>query len=109
MDGLFNVSDAVSNDIENAVVAAFEDLETKGLVGPIERAKRAALVKAAAALDRGMAAHKMSVATSTVLKQVLESLDTLPREQESGDEAFDAFELSIQNLTIQAFKEAESE
>nr|WP_300339936.1 hypothetical protein [Actinomyces sp.] len=88
--------------IETAVRAAFEDLEAKGVLGPIERAKRAALIKAGAGLDRGFSSPKVSVATSTVLKQVMEGLDTLPRPAEGTDIELDAFDRSLAALTDQA-------
>ena len=47
---------------------AFDDLDAKGVLGPIEKAKRAALTKAAAALDRSLNGGAPSVATSNVLK-----------------------------------------
>ncbi|MBS5978046.1 hypothetical protein [Actinomyces urogenitalis] len=88
--------------IEKAVRDAFDDLESKGVLGPIEKAKRAALIKAGAGLDRGFSSPKVSVATSTVLKQVMEGLDTLPRPAEGTDIELDAFDRSLAALTDQA-------
>lgn len=96
--------DSHQGEIEQAVRTAFDDLEQAGTLGPIERAKRAALIKAAAGLDRGLSAAKVSVATSTVLKQVLEGLDTLPRPAAGTDLELDAFDASLAALTADALK-----
>ena len=51
---LFQVEPPPTGEIEDAVREAFDDLDAKGVLGPIEKAKRAALTKAAAALDRSL-------------------------------------------------------
>lgn len=89
-------------DIEEAVRSAFTDLDEQNLLGPVERAKRAALVKAAAALDRAMAEEKMSVATSNILKQVMEGLDGLPKPAVGNDYEIDAFDAALAALTEQS-------
>lgn len=99
---LFPVSPPPTGDIENAVKDAFADLDAKGVLGPIERAKRAALVKAAAALDRSLNGGTPSVATSSVLKNVLESLDSLPRPAEGTDREMDALDAALAELTRDA-------
>ena len=81
---------------------SFEDLEAKGLLGPIEQAKRAMVTKAAAALDRGLAQPKVSVATTTVLDKVLAALDSMPRPAEGGDPEIDALDAALSHLTMQA-------
>lgn len=91
--------------IERAVTAAFDDLNAAQLLGPIERAKKAALVKAAAALDRGLATSKVSVATSTVLKQVIEGLDSLPSPLAGNDAEIDALDATLQALTLNALND----
>lgn len=99
---LFPVAPPPTGDIEDAVREAFDDLDAKGVLGPIERAKRAALIKAAAALDRGLNGGAPSVATSTVLKNVLESLDSLPHPAEGTDRELDAFDAALAELTRDA-------
>ena len=99
---LVQVEPPPTGDIENAVKDAFADLEAKGVLGPIERAKRAALVKAAAALDRSLNGGTPSVATSNVLKNVLESLDSLPRPAEGTDREMDALDAALAELTRDA-------
>lgn len=93
------------DEIEAAVRVAFEELAGTGVLGPIERAKQAALVKAAAALDRGMAYGKVSVATSNVLKQVMEGLDSLPRPTTGADRELDALDAALAALTQQALEQ----
>ena len=99
---LFQVAPPPTGDIEEAVKDAFADLDAKGVLGPIERAKRAALVKAAAALDRSLTGGAPSVATSNVLKNVLESLDSLPRPAEGTDREMDALDAALAELTRNA-------
>ena len=99
---LFPVAPPPTGDIEDAVREAFDDLDAKGVLGPIERAKRAALIKAAAALDRSLNGVAPSVATSNVLKNVLESLDSLPRPAEGTDRELDAFDAALAELTRDA-------
>lgn len=99
---LFQVAPPPTGDIEEAVKDAFADLDAKGVLGPIERAKRAALVKAAAALDRSLNSGAPSVATSNVLKNVLESLDSLPRPAEGTDREMDALDAALAELTRNA-------
>lgn len=101
-DELFQVKPPPTGEIENAVKDAFADLDAKGVLGPIERAKRAALVKAAAALDRSLNSGTPSVATSNVLKNVLESLDSLPRPAEGTDREMDALDAALAELTRDA-------
>lgn len=102
-DELFAVAPPPTGEIENAVKEAFADLDSKGVLGPIEKAKRAALTKAAAALDRSLNEGAPSVATSNVLKNVLESLDSLPRPAEGTDRELDAFDAALAELTRDAF------
>ena len=99
---LFQVAPPPTGDIEEAVKDAFADLDAKGVLGPIERAKRAALVKAAAALDRSLNGGTPSVATSNMLKNVLESLESLPRPAEGTDREMDAFDAALAELTRDA-------
>ena len=99
---LFQVAPPPTGDIEEAVKDAFADLDAKGVLGPIERAKRAALVKAAAALDQSLNGGAPSVATSNVLKNVLESLDSLPRPAEGTDREMDALDAALAELTRNA-------
>ena len=99
---LFQVEPPPTGDIENAVKDAFADLDAKGVLGPIERAKRAALVKAAAALARSLNGGTPSVATSNVLKNVLEPLDSLPRPAEGTDREMDALDAALAELTRDA-------
>lgn len=101
--GLFQIAPPTEGEsIQEAVKAAFDDLDAKGLLGPIEKAKRAALVKAARALDEGMAYGRVSVAASKVLSQVLESLDGLPKPTEGTDRDLDAFDQALAALTADA-------
>lgn len=103
--GLFQLDPPAPQDsIEEAVRQAFDDLEAQNLLGPIEKAKRAALLKASAALDQGMAYGRVSVAASKVLSQVLESLDKLPRAAEGTDHELDAFDQALAALTADAFE-----
>ena len=92
---LFPVAPPPTGDIEDAVREAFDDLDAKGVLGPIERAKRAAL-------DRSLNGGAPSVATSNVLKNVLESLDSLPRPAEGTDRELDAFDAALAELTRDA-------
>jgi len=92
-DELFAVAPPPTGEIENAVKETFADLD----------AKRAVLTKAAAALDRSLNEGAPSVATSNVLKNVLESLDSLPRPAEGTDRELDAFDAALAELTRDAF------
>lgn len=93
--------------ITDAVAATFTDLDAAQLLGPIERAKRAALIKAAQTLDQGMAEGvRLSVATSNVMKQVMDGLDSLPRPIIEQDGGLDALAITMTRLTDQAFTDA---
>lgn len=46
----------------------------------------------AQAVDRGLAAHRVTVATSTLSKQLLEAIETLPEPAEAGSDAWMAFQ-----------------
>lgn len=89
-------------EISDSCRRMFEELEAKGLLGPIEQAKRAMVTKAAAALDRGLAQPKVSVATTTILDKVLAALDSMPRPAEGGDPELDALDAALSHLTMQA-------
>lgn len=89
------------SEIEDAATEAFEALEASGLLGPIEKVKRATILKAARTLDAGLSSGKVSVATSNVLKQVLEALDSLPLTA-TGDEGMDALARTLEALTDKA-------
>ena len=86
------------SEIEDAATAAFADLEAQGLLGPIETVKRAAILKAASSLDNGLKEGRVSVATSNILKQVIDTLDSLPRAA-SGDTGMDALTKTLERLT----------
>ncbi|WP_165215307.1 hypothetical protein [Schaalia sp. ZJ1691] len=100
---LFQIAPPDSGEsIEAAVKAAFDDLEAKELLGPIEKAKRAALVKAAQTIDQALGFGRVSVAQANVLKQILETLDSLPRPAEGTDRELDAFDQALAALTSEA-------
>ena len=81
---LFQVEPPPTGEIEDAVREAFDDLDAKGVLGPIENG------------------GAPSVATSNVLKNVLESLDSLPRPAEGTDRELDAFDAALAELTRDA-------
>ena len=89
-------------EIETATVEAFENLESQGLLGAIEKAKRAALIRAAAALDAGFASGKLSVAVSNTMKQYMEGMESLPRPISGTDSTLDAYEETVRALTKKA-------
>lgn len=98
-----NLESSPPGEIETAVIELFDDLEERGLLGAIEKAKKAALIKASRSLDHGLHAGKASVATSNVLKQVFEAFDTLPIER-TGDVETDALDATLQRLTVESFE-----
>ena len=103
--GLFPLDAATGgdNEIETAIRAAFAELDEQGALGPIERAKRAAAIKAARALDGDYRSGKLSVASSNTLKQITEILDSLPRPSAGTDMALDAYTVAVTALTQKAF------
>ena len=92
----------ITHDIEEATREAFEELENQGVLTAADRAKRAALLKGAQALDRGLAAVKVSVSTSTIFTQFLDKLDTLPKPAAGTDPELDAFDAALAALTSEA-------
>ena len=97
-----------AGEIETSTCAAFDDLEAHGLLGPTEKIKRAALLKAARALDVGLTAPRVSVSTSTVLSRFLDELDALPKTVTGADAEMDAFEAAVRGLTVAAFESTSS-
>lgn len=102
--GLFPLDTASGNDheIEDAIREMFADLEAQGVLGPIEKAKRAAAIKAARALDNDYRTGKLTVASSNTLKQITEILDSLPRPAAGTDMELDAYTIAVQSLTQKA-------
>nr|DAJ15101.1 MAG TPA: hypothetical protein [Siphoviridae sp. ctkEu9] len=102
--GLFPLETASGNDheIEDAIREMFADLEAQGVLGPIEKAKRAAAIKAARALDNDYRTGKLTVASSNTLKQITEILDSLPRPAAGTDMELDAYTIAVQSLTQKA-------
>lgn len=101
-DGLFApVEKNNGNEIEKAVDALFIDLEEKNLLTPVEKAKRAMLIKTAKALDSGLSSSKITVATSNLLTKTLDVLETLPREVQASD-SMDAWDAAILDATAAA-------
>lgn len=103
--GLFPLDAATGgdNEIETAIREMFAELDSQGVLGPIERAKRAAAIKAARALDGDYRSGKLSVASSNTLKQITEILDSLPRPSAGTDMALDAYTVAVTALTQKAF------
>ena len=99
--GLIDMPKPVPGDtaIQDSVVSTFDELEAKGVLGPIDRAKRTVLIKAAASLDTSLATGKISVAASNVIKQVMEGLDSLPKPTEGTDRELDALDAALAALT----------
>lgn len=102
--GLFPLETASGNnhEIEDAIRETFAELEAQGLLGPIEKAKRAAAIKAAMALDADYLIGKLTVASSNTLKQITEILDSLPRPAAGTDMELDAYTVAVQSLTQKA-------
>lgn len=103
--GLFPVDTATGgdNEIESAIREMFDDLDAQSLLGPIEKAKRAAAIKAARALDGDYRSGKLTVASSNTLKQITEILDSLPRPAAGTDMEIDAYTVAVATLTQKAF------
>ena len=102
--GLFQLKTASGNnhEIEDAIREMFAELESQSLLGPIEKAKRAACIKAARALDADYRIGKLTVASSNTLKQITEILDSLPRPAAGTDMELDAYTVAVQSLTQKA-------
>lgn len=89
-------------EIETAIITMFDDLENQGVLGAVERAKRAVMIKAARAVDASFNIGGVSVAISTVFKQLMEGLDSLPRPASGTDDDLDAYDATIHRITREA-------
>lgn len=99
----------LSHEIEQSICALFHDLEEKNLLTPMEKAKRAMLMKTAKALDIGLSQSKISIATANLLTKTLEAMETLPRATATND-SMDAWDAAILDETAAAMKaEAQEE
>lgn len=94
-------------ELETAALQLFTDLETAGLMGALEQAKKPALLATARGLDTGLAAKKISVATANMFKQYMETLEQLPKIRTSGNTDLDALDQTLQALTREALSEVE--
>lgn len=92
-----------SGELFDACTAMFSDLDAAKLLGPVEKAMRPVMLKAAAALDRALSAPTLTVAASNALKQYLEGLDKLPRP--AGNDDLDALEMALMAATGRALNE----
>ncbi|EEH64384.1 hypothetical protein HMPREF0044_0121 [Gleimia coleocanis DSM 15436] len=99
--------DDTPGELETAAVKLFADLETAGLMGALEQAKKPALLATARGLDKGLAAVKVSVATANMFKQYMETLEQLPKIRTSGNTDLDALDQTLQALTREALSEVD--
>lgn len=96
------------SEIHDAVERMFADLEERDLLGSVEAAKRAVLIKTARALDRGLETPRVSVATANLLVKALDVLDTLPATGD-GRDSMDAWDLAALDATRSAMSGPEED
>ncbi|MCI7688938.1 hypothetical protein [Trueperella pyogenes] len=89
-----------AGEIETAVIAALKDIEDAGMLTAKIRALGVTLKKSAAAADIGLESGRVSVATSQLVKQLIESLEKLPETKQETGTVFDTLQATIQEMTM---------
>lgn len=99
---------AAPGAIELAVIDSIQDIEASGgLIGKY-KAIAVALRATARAVDQGLAAPKISVATSQLTQRLFESLDKLPEPEQDTGSVFDSLDETIRTLTSKALNNEEN-
>ena len=86
---LFELADQSDGAIHAAVKALIDELETEGLLDYRTRLLTTVMVSTARALDRGLTAPKVSVATTQLARQLLDGIDMLPKPPVRTGSVFD--------------------
>ena len=89
-------------EIEASVIETIAELDAQGLIVGRYKAMATALRRMARAVDYGLAAPKVSVATSNLTKQLYEGLEALPEPAAETGSAFDTLEATIAAMTKDA-------
>lgn len=85
--------------IEAAVIDTLASLQEAGMLVGKYRAIGETLKHSARAVDRGLQAQKLTVATTQMTKQLFETLDKLPEPKLERGGAFDSLAEVIESLT----------
>ena len=88
--------------MELSTKRTLSELAEAGLLTGKYQAMAAVLESAAVALDRGLMAPKVSVATTTIMKTLVETLDELPEPLTGQDPYYDALDATVAALTKEA-------
>lgn len=83
---------------EQAVTDLLDQLDQAGSLVGKWRAMGATLLQTARAVDRGMRAGKISVATAQMNKMLLEGLDQMPEPRGIGNSEYDALDHIIKRM-----------
>lgn len=94
--------------VELSTKKTLEELSDAGLLTGKYVAMASVLESAAQALDRGLMAPKVSVATTTIMKTLVETLDELPEPLTGQDPYYDALDATLHALTEEALDERRS-
>lgn len=78
--------------ITTAAKATLAALQRDQLLEPRHALTCQVVLALSQAVDRGLAAHRVTVATSTLTKQLLEAIATLPEPAETGSDQWMAFQ-----------------
>lgn len=100
--GLFDVGPGGPGPVELSTKKTLEELAEAGVLTGKYLAMAAVLESAAVALDRGLTAPKVSVATTTIMKTLVETLDELPEPLTGQDPYYDALDATLHVLTEEA-------
>lgn len=106
--GLFEIGPGGPGPVELSTKKTLEELSEAGLLTGKYLAMAAVLESAATALDRGLTAPKVSVATTTIMKTLVETLDELPEPLTGQDPYYDALDATLHALTEEALSDRRS-
>lgn len=94
LPGLQTVPDG-DGPITAAASSTLDALRCAGLLEPRHALTCQVVMSLAGAVDRGLVAHKVSVATATLSKHLLEAIATLPQPQAAGGDVWDEFQRKL--------------
>nr|DAV47082.1 MAG TPA: hypothetical protein [Caudoviricetes sp.] len=99
---LFDLEVRDESPIHDAVKDLIEDLEGEGLLDYRTKLLTVVMLSTAKALDRGLCAAKVSVATTQLARQLLDGIEMLPKPPAKTGSVFDTLQTVIEAVTARS-------
>ena len=99
---LFDLEVRDESPIHDAVKDLIDDLEREDLLDYRTKLLTVVMLSTAKALDRGLCATKVSVATTQLARQLLDGIEMLPKPPAKTGSVFDTLQTVIEAVTARS-------